>query len=147
MKKFGTVGLPVPGVEIKLDELNENHEGEILVRGPNIMRGISIGRVKCRSFHRWVVSHGRCWQNGEQRFLTITGRKKDLFKTTAGIYIAPQELETHLASSPFISQCMVYGFNKPFVIAVLVPHFALLQNWCEEKRHSLDKPTVYGTQH
>jgi long-chain acyl-CoA synthetase len=134
MNKFGTVGLPGPGVEIKLDNPNENGEGEILVRGPNIMQGY-FNRPELNA----EVFTGDGWfRTGDigkmvsKRFLAITDRKKDIFKTSSGIYVAPQELEELLKSSPFISQAMVHGFNKPFVIAVLVPHFVLLQTWCEE---------------
>ena len=134
MNQFGTVGLPVPGVEIKLDDMNENGEGEILVRGPNIMQGY---------FHRPemnqdVFTHDGWFRTGDvgqmvnKRFLAITDRKKDIFKTSSGIYIAPHQLEAHFTSSPFISQCLAIGFNKPFVSAILVPHWSLLQNWCEE---------------
>ena len=134
MNQFGTVGLPVPGVEIKLDEPNENNEGEILVRGPNIMKGY---------FHRPELNNEVFTSDGwfrtgdvgkmvNKRFLAITDRKKDIFKTSSGIYIAPQPLETHFMTSPFISQCLVIGFNKPFVSAILVPHWNLLQTWCEE---------------
>jgi len=134
MNNFGTVGLPVPGVEIKLDEPNENQEGEILVKGPNIMKGY-FNRPE---LNKEVFTADGWFRTGDvgkmvnKRFLAITDRKKDIFKTSSGIYIAPQPLERHFTSSPFISQCLVIGFNKPFVSAILVPHWALLQTWCEE---------------
>jgi long-chain acyl-CoA synthetase len=134
MNKFGTVGLPGPGVEIKLDNPNENGEGEILVRGPNIMSGyFNRPELNAEVFTSdgWFRT-GDIGKMVNKRFLAITDRKKDIFKTSSGIYVAPQELEELLKSSPFISQAMVHGFNKPFVIAVLVPHFVLLQTWCEE---------------
>ena len=136
MNKFGTVGLPGPGVEIKLDSPNESGEGEILVKGPNIMSGyFNRPELNADVFTRdgWFRT-GDIGKMVNKRFLTITDRKKDIFKTSSGIYIAPQELEGLLVSSPFISQALVYGFNKPFVVAVLVPHFALLQNWCDEQQ-------------
>lgn len=143
MNKFGTVGLPGPGVEIKLDNLNENGEGEILVKGPNIMSGyFNRPELNAEVFTTdgWFRT-GDIGKMVSKRFLTITDRKKDIFKTSSGIYIAPQELEGELISSPFISQAMVYGFNKPFVIAVLVPHFALLVSWCEEQQIHWTSPT------
>jgi long-chain acyl-CoA synthetase len=134
MNKFGTVGLPGPGVEIKLDNPNEQGEGEILVRGPNIMQGyFNRPELNAEVFTAdgWFRT-GDIGKMVSKRFLAITDRKKDIFKTSSGIYVAPQELEGLLTSSPFISQSMVLGFNKPFVVAVLVPHFALLQTWCED---------------
>lgn len=134
MNRFGTVGLPLPGVEIKLDELNEHSEGEILVRGPNIMQGYFIRPEMTQE----VFTQDGWFRTGDvgkmvnKRFLAITDRKKDIFKTSSGIYIAPQQLEGHFTSSPFISQCLIIGFNKPFVSAILVPHWLLLKNWCEE---------------
>ncbi len=134
MNKFGTVGLPVPGVEIIFDEVNENNEGEILVKGPNIMQGY-FNRPE---LNKEVFTEEGWFRTGDvgkmtnKRFLTITDRKKDIFKTSSGIYIAPQPLERHFAASPFISQCLIIGFNKTFVSAILVPHFALLKIWCEE---------------
>lgn len=135
MNKFGTVGLPGPGVEIKLDNPNENGEGEILVRGPNIMQGyFNRPELNAEVFTAdgWFRT-GDIGKMVNKRFLAITDRKKDIFKTSSGIYVAPQELEGLLKSSPFISQAMVHGFNKPFVVAVLVPHFVLLQAWCDEQ--------------
>jgi long-chain acyl-CoA synthetase len=134
MNQFGTVGLPVPGVEIRLDELNENGEGEILVKGPNIMKGyLNRPELNIDVFtpDGWFRT-GDVGKMVNKRFLAITDRKKDIFKTSSGIYIAPQPLESHFMTSPFISQCLVIGFNKPFVCAILVPHWNLLQTWCEE---------------
>jgi long-chain acyl-CoA synthetase len=126
--------LPVPGVEVMIDAPNDNGEGEILARGPNIMQGYFNQPALTAEVlmpDGWLRT-GDVGKLVNKRFLAITGRKKDIFKTTAGIYIAPQELESHVAASPFISQCLVYGFNKPFVAAVLVPHTALLKSWCDD---------------
>jgi long-chain acyl-CoA synthetase len=133
MFRFGTVGLPLPGVDVKIDQPNEDGEGEILVSGPNIMQGY----FKRPDLTQEVLADGwlRTGDIGKfdnRKFLTITGRKKDIFKTTAGIYISPQQLEDYFTTSPFISQCFVIGFNKPFVSAVLVPNFVLLKHWCEQ---------------
>lgn len=133
MNRFGTVGLPLPGIDVKIDNPDKTGEGEILVRGPNVMQGY----FKRPDLTREVLTNGwlRTGDTGkytDQKFLVITGRKKDLFKTTAGIYVSPQQLEEHFTSSPFISQCMVFGFNKPFIAALLVPNFTMLKLWCEE---------------
>jgi long-chain acyl-CoA synthetase len=133
MNRFGTVGLPLPGIDVKIDNPDETGEGEILVRGPNVMQGY----FKRPDLTREVLTDGwlRTGDTGrftDRKFLVITGRKKDLFKTTAGIYVSPQQLEEHFTSSPFISQCMVFGFNKPFIAALIVPNFTMLKLWCEE---------------
>jgi long-chain acyl-CoA synthetase len=141
--KFGTVGLPVPSVEIKLGEQNEQGEGEILVKGPNIMQGY----YKRPELNEQLFTPDGWLRTGDigkmvyKHFLTITDRKKDIFKTTAGIYIAPQPLENHFNKSPFIQQCLVVGFNKPFVSAVLVPNFQMLKNWCDEYNIHWTSPT------
>lgn len=135
LNKPGTVGIPVPGVELRIDEPNEAGEGEILVKGPNIMQGY----FKRPDLNQQVFTADGWFRTGDvgkmvaRRFLAITDRKKDIFKTSAGKYIAPQPLQSHFAGSPFISQCLVIGFNKPFVTAILVPHFQLLKTWCEEQ--------------
>ncbi|MFM8832090.1 MAG: AMP-dependent synthetase/ligase [Cytophagales bacterium] len=132
--KFGTVGLPVPGVEIKLEQMNEQGEGEILVRGPNIMQGY----FKRAELTAQVITNDGWLRTGDvgkwahKHFLVITDRKKDIFKTTSGIYIAPQPLESYFTTSPFIFQCLVFGFNKPFVSALIVPNFEILKNWCTQ---------------
>jgi len=69
----------------------------------------------------------------DKHYLIITDRKKDIFKTSSGKYIAPQPLENHFASSPFIIQCLVIGFNRPYITALLVPNFTLLKVWCKEE--------------
>ena len=143
LNQFGTVGIPVPGVQIKIDEPNENGEGEILVKGPNIMQGY---------FNRPEQTHEVFTDDGwfrtgdvgkmvNRRFLAITDRKKDIFKTSAGKYVAPQVLENYFTTSPFIMQCLILGFNKPFVSAVLVPNYSLLKAWCEEQGIHWTAPT------
>lgn len=133
MYRFGTVGLPLPGIDVKIDAPNEAGEGEILVSGPNVMQGyFKRADLTQEVFDDGWLRTGDIGKLVDRKFLMITGRKKDIFKTTAGIYISPQQLEEHFASSPFISQCFVVGFNKPFVSAVLVPNFVFLKHWCEE---------------
>jgi long-chain acyl-CoA synthetase len=68
-----------------------------------------------------------------QRFLKITDRKKDIFKTSAGKYIAPQPLQNYFKTSPFIEHCLIIGFQKPFVSALIAPGFELLKAWCEQE--------------
>ncbi len=133
MNKFGTVGLAVPGVEIRIHEPNESGEGEICVRGLNVMAGYYKRDDLTREvlINGWLHT-GDLGRLEEGRFLAITGRKKEIFKTTTGLYISPVQLENHFTGSPFISQCMIIGFNRPYVSALIVPHFDLLKAWCKE---------------
>ena len=129
---FGTVGIPVPGVEVKIDQPNEKKEGEILVRGPNVM----MGYFRQPELTREVIDEEGWFHTGDigkivyKRFLQITDRKKDIFKTSSGKYIAPQKVENLLKSSRYFSQCMIIGFKRPFVTALIIPNFVHLQRWC-----------------
>lgn len=131
---FGTVGPPLPGVEIKIDAPNEEGEGELWVKGPNVMQGYYQKEVETNA----VLSPDGWLKTGDvgkivrKHFLQITGRKKDIFKTSSGKYIVPQKLEALLQSRPLIEQSMVTGFNQPFVVALIVPCFPILKQWCEE---------------
>jgi long-chain acyl-CoA synthetase len=135
MNRFGTVGMTIPGIDVKIDEPNENQEGEILVKGPNVMSGY----FKRPELTKDVFTEDGWFRTGDvgkfvhQRFLKITDRKKDIFKTSAGKYIAPQPLQNHLAKSPFIERCLIIGFQRPFVTALIVPHFELLEAWCAQE--------------
>ncbi|MDZ4715651.1 MAG: long-chain fatty acid--CoA ligase [Cytophagales bacterium] len=135
LNRFGTVGIPVPGVEIKIDEANEQGEGEILVKGPNIMQGY----YQRPELNAQIFTADGWFRTGDvgkmvaKRFLAITDRKKDIFKTSSGKYVAPQPLQNHLATSAFIEQSLILGFNKPFVSAIVVPHFQILKSWCIEQ--------------
>ncbi len=131
---FGTVGIPVPGVEVKIDNPDENGEGEILVHGPNVM----LGYYKQPEATAAVFTEDGWLRTGDvggfkhKHFLAITDRKKDIFKTSQGKYVAPQHIETLLKSSPYIEQCMVIGHNRAFAAVLLVPNFVLLEQWCKE---------------
>ncbi len=135
MYRLGTVGIPIPGIELRIDEPNESGEGEILVRGPNIMQGY----YKRPELNAEVFTADGWFRTGDvgkmvaKRYLAITDRKKDIFKTSTGKYVAPQPLQNHFLTSPFISQCLIIGFNRPYIIAIVVPHFQLLKSWCEEQ--------------
>lgn len=136
LNRLGTVGIPVPGVDIKLEDVNELGEGEILVKGPNLMKGY----YKRPELNQEIFTPDGWFRTGDvgkmvaKRFLAITDRKKDIFKTSSGKYVAPQPLQSLFTTSSFISQCLVLGFNKPFVVAVLVPNFQILKGWCEEEK-------------
>ena len=130
---FGTVGIPLPGVEVRIDA-EPGEEGEILVRGPNVMLGY-FGQPeltrKVIDAEGWLHT-GDVGKMVHKRFLQITDRKKDLFKTSSGKYIAPQQVENLLKTSRFISQCMIVGYKRPYVVALLIPNVVQLRRWCEQ---------------
>lgn len=135
LNRFGTVGMTIPGIEVKIDEPDEKGEGEILVKGPNVMSGyFKRPELTQASFTSdgWFRT-GDVGKFEHQRFLKITDRKKDIFKTSAGKYIAPQPLENHFVKSPFIERCLVIGFQRPYVTALIVPHMEVLQMWCTQE--------------
>ena len=131
--KFGTVGIPIPGIRLKINEPNDNGEGEVMVKGPGVM----LGYYNQPDLTKKVVTADGWFHTGDvgkivyKRFLKITDRKKDIFKTSSGKYVAPQILESILNTSPYIELSFIVGFNKPYVAALIVPDFDRLKNWCE----------------
>ena len=125
--RFGTVGPPLDNVGIKIAE-----DGEILAKGPNVM----LGYYKDPEQTERVIDEDGWFHTGdigvieEDKFLKITDRKKEIFKTSSGKYIAPQVIENKLKESLFIDQAMVVGENEKFVSALIVPNFEFLHNWC-----------------
>ncbi|MEN0045477.1 MAG: long-chain fatty acid--CoA ligase [Bacteroidota bacterium] len=134
--RTGTVGIPLPILDLKIDteEEEKTEEGEILVKGPNVM----LGYYKKPEETAKVLNEEGWFRTGDvgkivhKRFLQITDRKKDIFKTSHGKYVAPQQIENLLKSTPFIEQCLIIGFKKAFVTALIVPNFTVLERWCEE---------------
>lgn len=133
---FGTVGLPVPGVEVRIDQPDENGEGEILVRGPNVMQGYykQPEATKLVLDDQGWLHTGDVGKWKKKRFLQITDRKKDIFKTSSGEYIAPQALENHFKQSQFIEQILVIGFHKPYITALIKPNFDILEVWAKDQK-------------
>lgn len=132
--RFGTVGIPIPGLELRIDAPEGQEEGEVLVKGPNVMMGYYNQPEATAAVYTedgWLRT-GDIGRIVHKRFLQITGRRKDIFKTSGGKYIAPQELEAALRSSPYIEECLVLGFQRPFATALVLPNFVLLQSWCAE---------------
>lgn len=124
---FGSVGLPLPNVEVKIAD-----DGELLFKGPNIMLGYYNKPVETREvfdeegwFHSGDI--GEIIPGG---FLKITDRKKELFKTSGGKYVAPQVVENKLKESFLIEQAMIVGAEKKFVSALIVPSIINLKKWC-----------------
>ncbi len=136
--QLGTVGLPLPNVEVKID-----HTGEILVRGPNVTIGYYQQPAMTKDLFNdegWLKT-GDIGHFNEKGFLVVTDRKKEIIKTSAGKYIAPALLESKFGSSPFILQMLVIGFQRPFVSAVIVPKFDLLKQWCDRNNIHWSSPT------
>ncbi len=131
---FGTVGIPAPGVEVRIVDADAEGEGEIEVRGPNVMTGYwNLPDETAERFTTdgWLKT-GDIGRFEFKRFLKITGRKSEIFKTTTGKFVAPAFVEQQLLRSPFIDQCLAVGLNQPFVGALLVPNFDQLEAWCRE---------------
>ncbi len=126
---LGTVGPVVPGVEVKIAE-----DGEILARGNNIM----VGYYKLPEETAQVIEPDGWLHTGDigewvnEKFLKITDRKKELFKTSGGKYVAPQPIENKFKESYLIEQMMVIGDGKKFVAALIVPSQQHLKSWCEK---------------
>jgi long-chain acyl-CoA synthetase len=125
--RIGTVGPLINGVEVKLAE-----DGEILTRGPHIMKGY----YKRPDLTAEVIDKDGWFHTGdigtfvEERYLKITDRKKEIFKTSGGKYVAPSSLENKFKESRFIEQMMVVGDGQKFPGALIVPNFVFLKNYC-----------------
>ena len=128
--KFGTVGPPIDGVEVKLEV-----DGEICVRSPCVMKGyykrpdltaeaVIDGWLHTGDIGVWV----------DHTYLKITDRKKELFKTSGGKYVAPQPIENKFKECSFIEQIIVVGADRKFVGALIVPSFGALKNWLQEQQ-------------
>ena len=127
-RKFGTVGPPLPGVEVKLGERDE-----ILCRGHNVM----MGYYKDPELTAQVIDADGWFHTGDTGMFTpegqliITGRLKSIFKTSFGKYVNPQSLESKFTESPFIENMIVVGENKKFAAALILPDFVYLKSWCD----------------
>ncbi len=129
-KRIGTVGMPIQNVEVKIAE-----DGEVLCKGPNVMMGYFQNKEKTDEVidaEGWFHT-GDIGEMAEGKFLKITDRKKEMFKTSGGKYIAPQIIENKLKESRFIEQVMVIGEGEKMAAAFVQPDFAFLEAWCERK--------------
>lgn len=124
---FGTVGKPLNNVEVKIAS-----DGEILARGPSIMKGY----YKEPGLSGEVISEDGWFHTGDngrlepEGHLRITGRKKEIFKTSLGKYISPAQIENKFTESPFIDALIVLGENQKYAAALIVPDFEHLRTWC-----------------
>jgi long-chain acyl-CoA synthetase len=118
--KIGTVGKPIPNVEVRVAE-----DGELLVRGPNVMQGYYHADEQPIDADGWFAT-GDIAEIDAEGYVRITDRKKELFKTSGGKYVAPARVESALKRSPYFSQAIVLGFGRPFPIALIAPNWDLL---------------------
>ncbi|MGH9327390.1 MAG: AMP-dependent synthetase/ligase [Terriglobia bacterium] len=134
--KLGTVGRVIPEVEVRLGEdAAENNAGhEILVRGRNVSPGYYHREEENRqSFSEGWFHTGDLGSLDSDGFLTLTGRKKNLMKTSGGKYISPEKLEGLFQGNPCIQQMVVLGDSRHFVAALIVPNFDRLEAWARER--------------
>ena len=130
--RIGTVGALIDGVQVKIAA-----DGEILVKGPNVMMGYYNNQEATNEVmdsDGWFHT-GDIGEFQEEKFLKITDRKKEIFKTSGGKYIVPQAMENRFKESRFIEQIMVIGEGEKFPAAFVVPNFAFAKEWAH--RHGL----------
>ncbi len=134
-REVGTVGFPLPGVEVRIAE-----SGEILCRGHNVM----MGYYKAPELTAEVIDDEGWYHTGDTgRFtkygqVVITGRIKNLFKTSFGKYVNPQIIEEKFCESPFIENMVVVGENQKFAAAIISPDFEYLKSWCRQQNIACD---------
>ena len=128
--EIGTVGLPLPGLKVRIDE-----SGEILVKGDTVTPGyFKNPEANSEAFtDDGYFRTGDAGYFNESGALVLTERVKDLFKTSNGKYIAPQMLESRLAENKYIDEAAVIGDQRKFVTALIVPNFPQLRAWAEKK--------------
>lgn len=133
--KVGTVGKVIDGVEVKIAE-----DGEILCKGPNVMIGYYKDEEKTNEVLKDGYFHtGDIGEIDSEGFLKITDRKKEMFKTSGGKYVAPQVLENAFKQSRFIEQIMVIGEGQKMPAAFIQPSFEFLTEWSQRKGIDLGK--------
>ena len=134
--KFGTVGKPFPGVEVKIAS-----DGEILARGPNIMQGYFRNKKETDAVLKdgWLHT-GDIGVFDAAGFLMITDRKKHLFKTSGGKYIAPTPIENLFLASKFIDQFILIGDRRMFLTALIVPDFEAVKEYADS--HKIPYSTI-----
>jgi long-chain acyl-CoA synthetase len=127
--RFGTVGLVLQGQEVKLES-----DGEICVKGPSVMMGYyKRPELTAETIIEGWLHTGDIGVFEEGKYLKITDRKKELFKTSGGKYVAPQPIENKMKESPFVEQMMVVGAEQKFVGALIVPSMPNLKEWMHQK--------------
>ena len=138
--KLGTVGKPIRNVQVRIAE-----DGEIEVAGPSVMQGYFNKEEATREAFTedgWFKT-GDIGELDDEGFLKITDRKKELFKTSGGKYIAPSPIEQLILSSRFVSQVVLVGNGHKFPAALIVPNFEALQNYAKIKNLDLKEPEEF----
>lgn len=132
--KIGTVGKPIPGVEVKID-----HDGEILTKGDSLMKGYYKDEERTREAidDQGYFHTGDIGELDKDGFLKITDRKKEMFKTSGGKYIAPQIIENKMKQSRFIDEIMVVGEGEKMPAALIQPGFEFVREWARRKNISV----------
>jgi long-chain acyl-CoA synthetase len=139
--RIGTVGPLIDDVTVRIAE-----DGEILVKGPNVMMGYyNLPEVTAEAIDSEGWFHtGDIGIFEEGKFLKITDRKKEIFKTSGGKYIVPQAMENKFKESRFIEQIMVIGEGEKFPAALIVPSFAFIKEWAHRKNIDLGDATNHS---
>ncbi|HHQ48351.1 MAG TPA: long-chain fatty acid--CoA ligase, partial [Acidobacteria bacterium] len=124
--RLGTVGKPLKNLDIKIDD-----DGELLVRGPSVMKGYwNKPEMTAEVFdEEGYFRTGDLAEIDDDGFLLITGRKKDIIVTAGGKNVAPQPMETSLTRSPYVESAVVIGDGRPYLVAILSPAFDSLEAW------------------
>jgi long-chain acyl-CoA synthetase len=139
--KIGTVGTTIEKVDVKIAS-----DGEILVKGPNVMMGYYNNEKATKE----VIDEEGYFHTGdigeivEHKFLKITDRKKEIFKTSGGKYIVPQVMENKFKESRFIEQIIVIGENEKYPAGLIVPNFLYIREWLQ--LHSTSKKELTNEQ-
>ncbi|TXK80139.1 long-chain fatty acid--CoA ligase [Mesonia sp. K4-1] len=135
--KVGTVGKPLPETEVKIAE-----DGEILIKGPQVMIGYYKDQEKTDEVLKNNYFHtGDIGEVDNEGFLKITDRKKEMFKTSGGKYVAPQMIENTMKQSRFIEQIMVIGEGQKMPAALIQPNFEFIEDWASRKNIDIGSST------
>ena len=148
-RKIGSVGKPIPGVEIEIDvaATEDPTQGEVIIYGHNIMEGYhhldeANAEVLVEKNGKRGFRSGDMGRIDEEGFLHITGRVKEQYKLLNGKYVVPTPLEEKLKLSPYISNVMVHGVNREFNVAVVIPDYEVLKGWAEERGLDTDPASL-----
>jgi len=137
--RMGSVGIPLPNIELKLAE-----DGELLVRGPSVFAGYwhkPAATAECLDSDGWFRT-GDIAHLDADGFLYITDRKKELRKTSGGKLVAPQPIESKLKNNVLVAQAALIGDRHKFICALLSPNFAALEDWA--RHHGIESPSRAG---
>ncbi|HPG05954.1 MAG TPA: AMP-binding protein [Saprospiraceae bacterium] len=133
--RFGTAGIPIPGIKVRITGQDEAGNGSIEVSGPNVMKGYLEKEANDKVFtlDGWFIT-GDTGRLVHRRFLEITGRTAHAFKTSSGRFVLPDRISRILEEETLIDKSIIIGFQKPFVTALIYPNFTYLQWWCEKQK-------------